>query len=83
MRSQVIVTESLEFEWPETRAKSNASFPCPDNPSFKVIRYCDASGQWGQYDKDGCGKLRKKFTMLADTSNMVRYLAVIATCAVS
>lgn len=68
---EVTPTESVVFQWSETPAKSNATFPCPSNPLFEVVRYCDASGRWGEYDKGGCGTLKKDFTILVETSKKV------------
>ena len=55
-------TKSVTFIWPETAPNFNASFVCPNNPRFKVIRECSAEGRWREFDVQGCGVLSTNFS---------------------
>ena len=59
------------FKWPETNGGSDASFTCPNNPSFTVSRRCIPGGQWGIFDEAGCGVLTQVFRDISASSQNV------------
>ena len=54
-RREVIQTQGTTYIWPETPSDTNASFICPNNPSFSVARVCNSKGVWQSFNEDACG----------------------------
>ena len=61
------------FVWQTTPAGTNATFTCPNNPSFSVSRNClscSGAGVWLEYDRRGCG------TLTADLGGILSLVSV-------
>lgn len=66
-----VTIDGVIFKWPDTKSGSNASFICPNYPIFTISRHCFDGGQWGEFDKEGCGQLASMFEVIFKISQNV------------
>lgn len=60
------------YIWPETSSGKTVHLTCPENANFSVSRECSDSGQWRDFDQDGCGALSPRLDSLINATSNVR-----------
>ena len=80
--AETAVVNGIEYLWPNTSAGTNANFTCPNNPRFSVTRNCSVSGNWQNFDQQGCGILTDQLrTILSSLLSSVCRGVLICVCA--